>query len=84
MRDENPQKIFLLVLHTQYSEYDSCSQRSSHKTLKVISSDENWDIINKYSAVAEMGDRIATIDKGQKMGGSTLPPFWGVGSWVSI
>ena len=33
---------------------------------------------NKFSAVAEMGDRLATIDIGQKLG---AVPLWGV-SWV--
>ena len=33
---------------------------------------------NKCSAVAEMGDRLATIDKGRKLGG--LCPFGGAGS----
>ena len=46
-------KIFLLVFHAQHSEYDSCSQRSSHKTLKVILSDENWDIIKKPNRLNE-------------------------------
>jgi len=47
----------------------------------VISSDENWDIINKYSAVAEMGDRFAIIDMGRKLG-SCSPCRRG--SWVRI
>jgi len=34
---------------------------------------------NKCSAVAEMGDRLAAIDMGQKLG---LYLFWG--SWVPI
>jgi len=32
------------------------------------------DILNKCSAVAEMGDRLATIDIGRKLG--AVPPFW--------
>ena len=32
--------------------------------------------LNKCSAVAEMGDRLATIDTGWKLGGG-LCPFWG-------
>jgi len=39
--------------------------------------------VNKCSAVAEMGDRLATIDMGRKVGGCA-PCFFGVGSWVSI
>jgi len=36
---------------------------------------------NKCSPVAEMGDRLATIDMGQKLGGSCAP----LGeSWVAI
>ena len=37
----------------------------------------------KCSAVAEMGDRFATIDMGRKLGGCTHFFFWG-GSWVPI
>jgi len=33
---------------------------------------------NKHSAVAEMGDRLATIDISQKLGGA-VPLFWGRG-----
>jgi len=38
---------------------------------------------NKSSVVAEMGDRLATIDMDGKSG-SAVPPFWGVwgGTWV--
>jgi len=34
------------------------------------------------SAAAEMGDRLATIDMGQKLGGLLCP--FEVGSWVPI
>jgi len=30
---------------------------------------------DKCSAVAEMGDRLATVNMGRKLG--ALPPFWG-------
>ena len=33
---------------------------------------------SKSSAVAEMGDRLATIDMGRKVG-APVPPFWGMG-----
>jgi len=33
-------------------------------------------MVNKYSAVAEMGDRLATIDMGRKVGSCSVP-FWG-------
>jgi len=33
---------------------------------------------NKSSAVAEMGDHLATIDNGRKVGATV--PFWGEGS----
>jgi len=36
----------------------------------------------KCLTVAEMGDRLATIDMGRKLGGSAR--FWGDGSWVPI
>jgi len=36
----------------------------------------------KSSAVAEMGDRLATIDMGRKVGGGALP--LSMGSWVPI
>jgi len=32
---------------------------------------------NKFSAVAEMGNRLATIDMGRKVGGGVLCPFLG-------
>ena len=38
-------------------------------------------IANKSSAVDQMGDRLATIDMGGKLGG--VPPFVG-GSWIPI
>jgi len=39
--------------------------------------------LNKSSAVVEMGDRLATIDMGRKVGGGLLSPFpWG--DWVPI
>ena len=38
----------------------------------------NEDYQNKSSAVAEMGDRLATIDMGRKVRGLLCPPFlWG-------
>jgi len=30
-------------------------------------------MVNKSSAVAEMGDRLATIDMGRKLGGGAVP-----------
>ena len=41
-----------------------------------------WTIqihLDKSSAVEEMGDRLATIDMGRKLG-QALPPFWGGGA----
>jgi len=38
------------------------------------------DVIIKCSAIAEMGDRLATIDMGRKLGAVPLL----MGSWVSI
>jgi len=35
---------------------------------------------NKSSAVAEMGDRLVTIDMGRKWQPAVPPPFWG--SWI--
>ena len=35
---------------------------------------------NKLSAVAEMGNRLATIDMGRKVGGGCCATFWGAGS----
>ena len=37
----------------------------------------------KISAVAEMGDRLATIDMAEKCVGCCAPSFWGR-SWVLI
>jgi len=39
---------------------------------------------NKSSAVAEMGDRLTTIDMGQKEGGCCAPFFLGGGSCVPM
>jgi len=41
---------------------------------------------NKSSAVAELGDRLATLNMGRKVGGCCTPPpfFLGGGSWVPI
>jgi len=48
--------------------------------------ENNYDVtINKNSVVAEMGDRLATIDMGRKVGGGLLCPFpGGGGGWVPI
>ena len=35
---------------------------------------------NNSSAVAEMDDRLATIDMDRKVGGDCCTPFWGAGS----
>jgi len=65
----------------------------SHVVLKIIivkhtvplsvNGEVDWgnDIINKSSAVAEMGNRLAKIDMGRKLG--DVPPFWR-GSWIPI
>ena len=37
--------------------------------------------VSKCSAVAEIGDRLATIDMGRKLG---VVPLFGRGSWVII
>jgi len=40
---------------------------------------------NKTTAVAEIGDRLATVDMGRKVGAAVpLSFFWGGGSWVPI
>jgi len=39
-------------------------------------------MFNNSSAAAEMGDRLATIDMGRKLG--AVPIFWGEGSSVPI
>jgi len=39
--------------------------------------------LNKCSAVAEIGDRLATVDMGRKWG-AAVSPFFGGGSWVPI
>jgi len=43
-----------------------------------------FDMEYKSSAVAEMGDRLATTDMGRKVGGLLCPFCVGVGSWVPI
>ena len=40
-------------------------------------------LLYKCSAVAEMGDRLVTIDMGRKLGAGAVPPFL-EGSWVPI
>jgi len=44
------------------------------------------DKYNKCSAVAEIGDRLATVDMGRKFGRAVPPPLfsWGGVSWVII
>jgi len=41
-----------------------------------------YEMENKSSAVAETGDRLATIDMGRKVGAAVCPFPWG--SWASI
>jgi len=37
-----------------------------------------WSVLNNNSsAVAEMGDRLATIDMGRKVGAAVPPFYWG-------
>jgi len=38
------------------------------------------DLYYKSSAVAEMGDRLATMEQGPKSVGAAVPPFYGAGS----
>jgi len=50
--------------------------------LTLISTDTRVSSeVNKCSAVAEIGDHLATIDMGRKLG--AVPPYWR-GSWVPI
>ena len=46
---------------------------------KLCAANKNY---NKCSAVAEMGDRLATTNTGRKLG--ACAPFLGMGSWVPI
>jgi len=41
----------------------------------LIGQQEGHPAVNKSSAVAEMGDRLATVDMGRKVGGGILCPF---------
>jgi len=41
------------------------------------------ELCNKCSAVFEIGDRLATTDKGQKEGVGLLCPFWRAG-WHNV
>ena len=42
-----------------------------------------YNIIHKSLAVAEMGDRLATVDMGRKVGRAAVPLSVG-GSWIPI
>jgi len=51
----------------------------------LVYSPENRQKDNKSSAVAEMGDRLATIDMRRKVGGVCCAPLhWGGRSWVPM
>jgi len=43
-----------------------------------------YQMMNKSSAVVEMGDRLAKIDVSQKVWGLLCPLMWGGDSWVPI
>ena len=49
-----------------------CTRTSSRRVVPTA--------LNKCSAVAEMGDRLATIDMGRKEGAGAVPPSGGSGS----
>ena len=63
-----------MILHLTVTETES--DASGAAVLGLALSD-------KSSAVAEMGDRLTTIDMGRKIGGCCAP-FRGGGSWVPI
>ena len=45
----------------------------------LIGQQEGHPAVNKSSAVAEMGDRLATVDMGRKVGEEYCAPFrWGL------
>jgi len=46
-----------------------------------MADDRYTELENKCSAVAEMGDRLATIDMNRKLG--TVPFFWGGAGYPS-
>jgi len=54
--------------------------QGGHKNVRVQLHVSRYMKIDKCSAVAEMGDRLATIDIGRKFG--ACAPFWGRGRWV--
>jgi len=60
--------------YTSY-EHDTSSIHGRLKWTEV-----EWPVVNNCLAVAEMGDRLATIDMGRKLVGPCS--FWG--SWVPI
>jgi len=68
------------------TEYLACAEKLTNDQLIYCTGPKTEEIRkrtknHKCSAVAEMGDRLAAIDMGRKLGGCA--PL-GEGSWVSI
>ena len=81
-----PLLIYLPLLFV-YVQCISCTRgicySDSAGPSRVFFFTRNGSTYNKSSEVAEMGDRLATIDMGRKVG-SAVPFPWEGGSWVFI
>jgi len=84
--------LFWLPLHSIYFQttheanvervFSVCRQLTADKR-NLLTKDLEKRIFYKCSVVAEIGDRLATIDMGRKEGGAAVP-LSGRGSWVPI
>jgi len=57
--------------------FDECTVGLQYAWKKLNKKLKVFEIVDKCSAVAEMGDRLPTIDMGRKEGGGLLCPFHG-------
>ena len=64
----------------RFRSHMECTVTIQLKAVKLSGTSTFRSLGNKSSAVAEMGDRLATIDVGRKVGELLCPSPWGVGS----
>jgi len=69
-------RVEVIVLTNKHKLTNKQTNRRRRKHSPRFATLRRWVKINKCLTVAEMDDRLATIDMGQKLGGA-MPPFWG-------